>query len=45
MKIKLKPITGVHAVYFVVKHGRTSWIKGNFVGRNLCAINRIVFIR
>ena len=44
-KIKLKPITGVHAVYFVVKHGRTSWIKDSFANRNLCSINRIVFIR
>ncbi|MBQ6013869.1 MAG: hypothetical protein IJL27_07485, partial [Firmicutes bacterium] len=33
-KIKLKPITGSHAVYFVVKHGRTSWIKDSFANRN-----------
>ncbi|MBQ3913446.1 MAG: xylan 1,4-beta-xylosidase, partial [Lachnospiraceae bacterium] len=44
-KIKLKPITGSHAVYFVVKHGRTSWIKDSFANRNLCSINRILFIR
>ncbi len=44
-KIKLKPLTGIHSIFFVIKHGRTSWMKNKFEHRNLCSFNRFVFIK
>jgi hypothetical protein len=45
MEIEVGSITGVHALFFTVEHGRVSWIKGNFEGRELCKINRFVFCK
>jgi len=45
MEIEVGCITGVHAVFFTIEHGRVGWIKDNFEGRELCKINRFLFCK
>lgn len=45
LKIFVSNVTGKHAVYFIFETGRTSWIKENFEGRELCQMVSFVFCK
>ncbi len=42
---RLKAVTGVHALYFVVESGYEGWFAGEMKGRQLLAVEEFVFIK